>query len=144
MRKERRLWQWIGQCFSGKNWEILRQCWDRRGNCACESLRERMVGRGWERFASMNFGMKDRLVCVVCVSVCVCLRAREWVNAKERKPGCVEISMGRWEVVVFRAQYVCMCMCLCKWLSLCVHITVVTSCWVVIWDCTQFFLKCRP
>lgn len=34
------------------------------------------------------------------------------MNAKERKPGCVEISMGRCEVVVFRPHYgVCECMC---------------------------------
>lgn len=29
------------------------------------------------------------------------------MNAKVRKPGCVEISMGRWEVVVFHAHCVC-------------------------------------
>lgn len=33
------------------------------------------------------------------------------MNAKERKPGCVEISVGRWEVDVFRAHYVCVCAC---------------------------------
>lgn len=81
------LWQRLVSVIQ-KNGEIFpRQYWDRRGNGACESWRERMVGRGWERFASMNFGMKDRLVCVVCVSVCMfeservsqCQREKAWV-----------------------------------------------------------------
>lgn len=60
------------------------------------------------------------------------------MNAKERKPGCVEISMGWWEVVVCWARVV-VCLHFHKQLSFCLCVTVAISC-VAIWtECRSFF-----
>lgn len=85
--------------FARKTRRFQRQPWD----SACESWSKRMAGRGWERFASMNVGMKDRLV-FMCACICLYVWESEGVNAKERKSGGVEISTGRWEVDAFHAD----------------------------------------
>ena len=125
--------------FARKTRRFQRQLWDRRGNGACKNWVERMVGRGWERFCPHDFWDK-RWVCV-CGWVREREREKEGVNAKQRKPGCAEISMG---CCFLAALYACVVLCLCKWLSSCVHITAVTSCWVVMRLHTALFLKCWP
>lgn len=102
--------------FARKMGRFSRQGLDRRGNGACESWRERMVGRGWERFASMNFGMKDRLVCVLCVcqcfSVCmfVCLRDRVNECQREKAWVCWDKRGSLWGSC-FPGTLWCVCAC---------------------------------
>lgn len=108
----------IGQCLPEKWAEFRGNTGTEEGSCACESWRERMAGKGWERFASVNFGMKDRLVCI-CVWICLRVWERKWVNAKERMPVFVEIRMGWYEAVVFLKFTVCVCLWL--WACACVN-----------------------
>lgn len=135
---------WIAQCLPEKRGDFRGNAGTEEGTVPARVEKKERLVEDERDLPPWILGWKIGLCVCVCVYVCMFKRARVSECQREKAWVCWDKPGSLWGCCFpgTPCEYVPVSVCLCKLLSL--DIMVVTSCWVVIWDSTQFFLKCRP